>query len=712
MAQATQIVPKFSFPYVETVINNNTVVTDSTPVEADDKVKYVFAFAGPKGIDNRWVRKSTLKSFKETYGTSNYKKYGQPMMMPLSILENNEGDADVWCMRVMPENAVSSHRVVSLFYKADTAEEVSKASERKFRIKFLAKADSTGAIKSKADLEAFAAKTTGDADVKTGLYKDAEGYTEAPGFISFRSMGRGVYGDDYRVRISQSLLYENEYGIKMYSFEVISSQENLNTIAEYVGCLTTSSKYDTETLINDIIDDTDDGVAPVDVRVSEEAFEQVYDAYVEFVKQQYIDLQAELTDMKAQPEGTYTDEQFAAVEALISRSVLEAIPDQDCFDPLFGRGIYKNAPDPFLAFPEALTADIDQSADDFNSLDYTASDIVEFDSVECVRLKNGDDGYFAKPRTVRETVYVNGVPNTQDRTWTLDEEYTDMYKKAYSGDLDRRILSPRRIEADALFDANYDLSVKNVLADLAILRNDAPLYLDTGIIESYSASAVGTLIKDFSAFVNPLIIKNLHHYYIKEPKTKKRVPVTITYYLANGYCKHIKTYGTHIPYVNEFCRLSGHVKDSLTPSIEQYETDLMEKFAQNRFNYFETLEDNVFQRAIQNTSDDVQSDLLEENNVATLYLAKRIVEKDLKKKMYNFTDADERQAFRKAEQSKFADWINKKVASFDIKFKMNAWEAERNILHAYIEIVFRGLQKQAILEIDINKRTFAEDEEE
>ena len=66
MAQATQIVPKFSFPYVETVINNNTVVTDSTPVEADDKVKYVFAFAGPKGIDNRWVRKSTLKSFKET----------------------------------------------------------------------------------------------------------------------------------------------------------------------------------------------------------------------------------------------------------------------------------------------------------------------------------------------------------------------------------------------------------------------------------------------------------------------------------------------------------------------------------------------------------------------------------------------------------------------------------------------------------------------
>lgn len=712
MAQEVQIVPRFSFPYVETVINNNTVVTDPEPADtSEDKVKYAFAFAGPKGTDNVWVRKSTLKSFKDTYGESNYKKYGQPMMMPLTILEQHEGDADVYCMRVMPENATNSHRAVSLFYKADTAEDVAKASDRKFRIKFVAKEDNTGAIVNKKALETFAAKTMGEVDEATGLYKDAEGYTEVPGFITFRAMGRGVYGDDYRIRVSQSMLYENDYGIKMYQFEVISSQDNLNTIATYIGCLTTSLKYDSETLINDIIDATETGVAPVDIRVDEDAFEEVYNAYVEFVKKQNADLTTELAAMKSAAAGTYTDEEIEAVEALVSRSVLEAIVPMDEFDPLFGHGVYKNANDPFLAFPEFLSDTVDQTADDFNALDYTTTNVVSFDSVECIRLKNGDDGYLSKPRKVSETVYVNGVPTIQERTWTVAEEITDLYKKAYAGDLDKKILSTRRVPVDAFFDANYDYSVKCVLADLAVLRNDAPLFLDTGIIESFSASNLNSLIKSYEVFAHPIISKNLHHYYIKEPNTKKRSAVTITYFLAPKYAEHLKLYGTHIPFVNEYAQLTGHIKDSLTPSIEEYETDLKQKFADNRFNYFETIKDNMFQRAIQNTSDAVQSDLLEENNVATLYLAKRIVEDDLKKRMYNFTDPDERQAFRKFEVAKFSDWINKKVESFDIKFTMNQFETERNILHAYIEIVFRGIQKQAILEIDINKRTYQEDAE-
>ena len=37
---------------------------------------------------------------------------------------------------------------------------------------------------------------------------------------------------------------------------------------------------------------------------------------------------------------------------------------------------------------------------------------------------------------------------------------------------------------------------------------------------------------------------------------------------------------------------------------------------------------------------------------------------------------------------------------------MNAWEAERSIMHCYVAIQFRTLNKRTIIEIDVNKRDF------
>ena len=55
---------------------------------------------------------------------------------------------------------------------------------------------------------------------------------------------------------------------------------------------------------------------------------------------------------------------------------------------------------------------------------------------------------------------------------------------------------------------------------------------------------------------------------------------------------------------------------------------------------------------------------------------------------------------------KFADWIGRKVYSFTISFDMNTWEAERSILHCYVAVQFRTLNKRTIIEIDVNKRDF------
>ena len=137
MPQLTQIVPKFSFPYVETVINDNTLVDNSTDTSnIDPTVKYIFAFTSSKGEDNVFINKRSVSSFKSTYGDSNYKKYGQPLMMPLAVLNRN--NTSVWCMRVMPDNATYANTMIALGYKADAEEAYpDEPSKRKFRIKVM-----------------------------------------------------------------------------------------------------------------------------------------------------------------------------------------------------------------------------------------------------------------------------------------------------------------------------------------------------------------------------------------------------------------------------------------------------------------------------------------------------------------------------------------------------------------------------------------------
>ena len=138
MAQTTQIVPKFSFPYVETVVNDYTLVNNNAvgaSVETD--VKQIYAFVSSKGIDNTWVRKSSKESGVKTFGDSNFKKFGQPLMQALAVLDKD--NSQVWMMRVMPENATYSNAIVSAYYKADTDVDVADAHNRKFRIKLTSK---------------------------------------------------------------------------------------------------------------------------------------------------------------------------------------------------------------------------------------------------------------------------------------------------------------------------------------------------------------------------------------------------------------------------------------------------------------------------------------------------------------------------------------------------------------------------------------------
>lgn len=97
---------------------------------------------------------------------------------------------------------------------------------------------------------------------------------------------------------------------------------------------------------------------------------------------------------------------------------------------------------------------------------------------------------------------------------------------------------------------------------------------------------------------------------------------------------------------------------------------------------------------------------MEENNAATLYELKRLIERDSYSQLYNFTDADIRNDFIAVEKAKYAGWAGTAVQDFNISFNTTKYEFNHSILHCYVDVTFRGLTKSIIIEIDINKRQY------
>lgn len=711
MAQANQIVPKFSFPHVETYMNDYTQVTDEKGTPNSPAVTQIYAVTSSKGIDNVWIRKTSRDDAIKAYGDSNFKLYGQPLMQALHVLENNE--AAVWFMRVMPENATYANSVVSVLYKEDTpaiSGNFENAHKRKFRIKF--GSDSVENISVSKNIK----KIMADTKYTT---KDAENYEQLPLF-TVNYVGRGKCGNKYSMRITPNMAYEKEYGVKMYNYEVLTSEEGLELDTYYVGAFVTSNKYKGagSTLIEDIVDDTDVGTIPVSIKVTEESVEKVYKAYIDFIKKAHDDAKKDYAKKvvdyaipEDQMNGTtalesqYVDKYNTLMEisAFIEETEESELPDIDEFDLIFGNVVSK--PDkkiPGLFFTKQMTPSVNTSAPEYKAEDYTSSNnYVNFTSITGVVLKNGKDGYFDEPRTA---VYPG---EKTPRKWTLAEEQEFCYKKAYDGTYDTKILSSRRMNVTAFFDANYPYSVKQKIYDIAKLRNNGRVFLDTNIIESLSGADLGTLNRDYvKAFNDHMVSIDIQNYVAREYSTRKKFTVTILYLLADLYVRHVVDNGIHIPFVKDNCQLYGHIRESLQPIVEVYNDSVKEYLNDNRLNYFECIDENVYQRATQNTSQKVLSDITEESNSAIYYRFKRELENDANSQIYNFADETVRKDFVEVENAKFAPWVGEVIKDFSLTFKTSKYEFEHSIFHLYAGLTFRGLNKQIIIEIDLNKRKY------
>lgn len=309
-------------------------------------------------------------------------------------------------------------------------------------------------------------------------------------------------------------------------------------------------------------------------------------------------------------------------------------------------------------------------------------------SIEGVPLNSGSDGSFADD--VDEA--------------TREEALEAAYLAAFQGEYDKTISSKRRAPVDIILDANYSTTIKRAMVALAVNRNDCVVHLDTNLINNVEdLDTWYTQISDLNQYQ---VSYDAHMFKTSDPITGKIIPVTITLWLAQKYPTHYNVYGNQTPLAGEeYGVLSGYQRNSILPIIDADDLEVKEHlYADLHINYVECLEENVFIRGTQQTSQNYWSDLSEENNVLVLYEIKRKIERLATSNRYKWAEPDNLRLFQEACEEVFSSYAGTKCRSLSIRVDMNDWEETRYIVHIYLEVVFRTFQKRAIIEIDVNPR--------
>ena len=186
----------------------------------------------------------------------------------------------------------------------------------------------------------------------------------------------------------------------------------------------------------------------------------------------------------------------------------------------------------------------------------------------------------------------------------------------------------------------------------------------------------------------------------------KVVTVTSTYWMAPAYANHIASYGgKHVPMAgNVYGVIDGYIKNSIYPVFdEDIDADLMDELVDNNINFARLNCNQEYIRAIQNTRDDILSNLTELNNVLVLLDIKRDCEKLCTTIEYNFSEPTDIERFNTACETILLNYQDAQVRSIAAHFDKNDWEAERGIIHLYVEMVHKDLVKTSIIEIDVNR---------
>lgn len=469
---------------------------------------------------------------------------------------------------------------------------------------------------------------------------DAEGYVPYKLWtVAYR--GRGAYGKNIRFRITTDRATDRFNEFKNYNFMIYRNEEMLEQKENKNFCVVPDALYSGMTIyLEDVINDQDDGSNYVRIATFPDNFQRIFDLYLD-----------------ANPETTYT---------------------LNDFDPLLGIDKYTR---------EAIENLTIEAAESFTPEEGETP--VDLSSATGIALIGGSDGSLDESNPNRQKI--------------LDA----LYLRAYSQQIDPRIKSRNRYPTTFIFDANFPIQTKMAIASLVTQRTDCVGVLDFGL-QITTKAGVGAYYND--NFAN--IIDSRYIYYepycmsVRDPYNKKTVVVTSTYWMTQAYLKHINAYnGKHRPMAgNTLGIISGYIGQSVYPVFdEDLDEEIMDEYADLNLNIAKYNQNQVIVRAMQNSAQTKLSALTEMNNVLVLLDVKRDCERLCAYYEYDFMEADDIARFNTDVANVVARYADGQVRSISAHFDKNSWEAERSIIHLYVEMVMKDLVKTTIIEIDVNR---------
>lgn len=261
MPQSGQIIPKYQFPNVEVVINDNTIYNPKTPT-TDPLVRAFHVFTSDKGRDGVILKMNSVSSYQDEYGVPNFALHGQAPYMPYASLS---GNGSCYCMRITDDAAAFANVMLIACVKFDNV-------SQKFQIKFISQTDTVTNVDQIDTLMAAA--------LKEGVDVDAEGFSHYP-LMTYFSTGKGIYGDYYRARITSDNKGDKTYGFKNYVIEFLSAESGLRRIDRYpnVSLWNDAAVGSTSFFINDVINDTDTGSSVINVDFNYGFYEKFLNYY-------------------------------------------------------------------------------------------------------------------------------------------------------------------------------------------------------------------------------------------------------------------------------------------------------------------------------------------------------------------------------------------------------------------------------------------------
>ena len=500
---------------------------------------------------------------------------------------------------------------------------------------------------------------------------DEEGYYHMPAML-FYSLGRGLYGNNLRIKFSDAMEYDGDITpFRRYCITIMQITKEGLKAKEYIrGGISETAWDDTQfadglpAYLQDLTNDIEYGSQKINLEMCEQTFEKMLELY-----------NTEVADGETVEEVT-----------------------MDSFDPIFGLD---------------MTGEMNDSILRSNYVGEDG-DAINLEAIDGFELSGGSDGsmtYKAKMTADEQAAYDKAYENALIRAFqpitVSDETGTSVELPVHDKMLKSRYSTP----ADFMFDANFPDSVKVAMAKFASEREyDCMTYLDAGLCQTVTETMNWLRsMKDIYAYN---VVKELHCYKYRDSRfTRKVVPMTITHWLSGALPFHLSTYGLSTPFARKYARLvagTDFIAGSFGPIIDPDDNEVKKAIYKYRANCYESLDRKTVQRSSAITTCQEASDRMEEFNEYIVHKAVKIAYEIMNSNIYNMVDEDSILAYTEHAEKQISFVLGGLVRKVTVNMTSSDADRKKSIMRLVMHIEFNTVAKYGVVEIYLDPRGTAD----